>query len=123
MAMSEPTKVFEVEREGPTLVVTALTNLRESDYSKIEAGATDILNLIGSGTIKNVIVDFHKTDYYGSTALGFFVRLWKRIRECNGRMAFCAVSDHEKEILKVTNLDGLWPIYASREEALKAVQE
>jgi hypothetical protein len=37
-------------------------------------------------------------------------------------MAFCGVSDHEREILKVTNLDGLWPICSSREEALKAVQ-
>jgi hypothetical protein len=37
-------------------------------------------------------------------------------------MAFCGVSDHEREILKVTKLDGLWPICDSREEALKAVQ-
>jgi hypothetical protein len=37
-------------------------------------------------------------------------------------MAFCGVSDHERDILKVTNLDGLWLICSSREEALKAVQ-
>ena len=67
-------------------------------------------------------LDFHKTDYYGSTALGFFVKLWKRVREYIERMAFCGVSDHEREILKVTNLEGLWPICPLREEALKAVQ-
>jgi anti-anti-sigma factor len=113
---------FEVEREGRTIIITPLTDLRELDYQQVEAGARDILHLFGNNGIKNVVLDFHKTDYYGSTALGFFVKLWKRVRERSGRMAFCGVSDHEREILKVTRLDGLWPIWSSREEAVRAVQ-
>jgi hypothetical protein len=31
--------------------------------------------------IKNVVLDFHKTDYYGVTALGFFVKLWKKVMQ------------------------------------------
>jgi anti-sigma B factor antagonist len=122
VVMATDTRAFEVERQGQTLLVTALTDLRELDYPKIEAGASDILHLLRNGTIRNVVLDFHKTDFYGTTALGFFVKLWKRVSECNGRMAFCGVSDHEREILKVTKLDGLWPICATREEALKTVQ-
>jgi hypothetical protein len=38
-------------------------------------------------------------------------------------MAFCNVSDHEREILKVTKLDSLWTICGSREEAMQAVGE
>jgi anti-anti-sigma factor len=120
--MTTATGAFEVEREGQTLIVTALADLRELDYQEIEAGARDILHLLGNSTIRHVVLDFSKTDYYGSTALGFFAKLWKRVRDCNGRMAFCGLSDHEREILKVTNLDGLWPICSSREEALTAVQ-
>jgi anti-anti-sigma factor len=120
--MATATGAFEVEREGQTLIVTPLTDLRELDYLEIEAGARDVLHLLGNGTIKNVVMDFYRTDYYGSTALGFFVKLWKRVRDRNGRMAFCGVSDHEREILKVTNLYGLWPICSSRDEATKAVQ-
>jgi anti-anti-sigma factor len=120
--MATATGAFEVEREGHTLIVMALMELRELDYLEVEAGARNVLHLLRNRTIKNVVLDFHKTDYYGSTALGFFVKLWKRVRECDGRMAFCGVSDHEREILKVTNLDGLWPICSSREEALQAVR-
>jgi anti-anti-sigma factor len=119
--MAAAAGAFEVERDGQTLVLTPRTDLRELDYPAIEAGARDILDLLGNGTIKHVVVDLHRTDYCGSTALGFFVRLWKRVRDRNGRMAFCGVSEHEREILKVTNLDGLWPLCASREEAIKAV--
>jgi anti-sigma B factor antagonist len=113
---------FAVERKGSTLIVTALMDLRELDYLEVETGAQDILGLLQNGTIRNVVLDFHKVDYYGSTALGFFVKLWKRVRQGKGRMAFCCLSEHEREILKVTSLDRLWPICASREEALRAVQ-
>jgi anti-anti-sigma factor len=122
MMATTATGAFEFEREGQTLIVTARTDLRELDYPEVEAGARDILHLLGNGTIDNVVLDFHRTDYYGSTALGFFVKLWKRVREHGGRMAFCGVSDHEREILKITRLDGLWPICSSREEALQAVR-
>jgi anti-anti-sigma factor len=120
--MATATQLFEIERQGPTLLVTARSNLRESAYQDIEVAAQDILYLLGNGTIQNVVLDFHRTDYYGSTALGFFVKLWKRVQHRGGHMAFCGVSDHERDILKVTKLEGLWPICSSREEALKAVQ-
>jgi anti-anti-sigma factor len=57
-----------------------------------------------------VVLDFSRTDFYGSTALASFVRLWKRASGHGGRMAFCCVSQHEREILAVTRLDSLWPV-------------
>lgn len=121
--MAAAKQLFEVERQGSTLFVTVRTDLRESEYAEIETEAGEILHLLGKGTIRNVVLDFHKTDYYGSTALGFFIKLWKRVRQQGGRLAFCGVSDNEREILEVTHLDGLWPICPSKEEALKAVQD
>lgn len=120
--MVTATGPFEVEREGQTLIVTPLADLRELDYQEIEAGARDILHLLEKGTIKNVVLDFHRTDFFGSTALGFFVNLWKRVRNRDGVMAFCGVADHQREILKVSNLDGLCPLCSSRAEALLAVR-
>lgn len=114
--------VFEFEQVGETLIVTPTTDLRELAYEQIETGATEVLGLLNQASIKNVILDFRKTDCYGSTALGFFVRLWKRVRQRHGSLAFCNVSEHEKEILRVTKLNQLWPICSSREEALQAVQ-
>jgi hypothetical protein len=37
-------------------------------------------------------------------------------------MAICNVSEHEREILDVTRLSKLWPLCASREEALAVVR-
>jgi len=117
------TGLFGIEREGDVLVVTPTADLREFRYEDIEAGARGILDLLGPPGITGVVLDFCKTDSYGSTALGFFLRLWKRISSRGGRMAFCNVSDHEKEILQITKLDHSWPICSSRSEALEAVKE
>ena len=114
--------IFEIEQADDTLIVIPAVDLRELDYQRIETGARMIFELLDGKGIKNILLDFHKTDYYGSTALGFFLKLWKRVRERNGRMVFCNVSDHEKEILQITKLDHLWPICSSRSEALDAVR-
>ncbi len=115
-------RIFEMEQEGDTIIVTPTLDLQELDYERIQEEAAKILECLNGTGIKNVVLDFHKTDYYGSTALGFFVKLWKRVRMQGGRMAFCNVSDHEKDILKITNLDHLWRICPSRIEALEAVR-
>ncbi len=115
--------IFEIEQQDDTIIVVPAADLRELEFQRIEAGAKEILDLLNGTGITHVVLDFHKTDYYGSTALGFFVKLWKRVRVRNGRMAFCNISDHEKEILQITELDHLWPICLSRSEALAAVKD
>ena len=115
-------EVFEVEREGDTLIVTPAVDLCETEYAEIEEGCQEILELLRRSYGRNLVLDFHRTDYYGSTALGFLVRLWKWVRTQGGEMALCGLSDHEREILATTGLDGIWPICASRDEALAAVR-
>lgn len=120
--MTTTSGTFEKEQQDQTLIITPVTDLRELDYQEIEIGEWNILHLLANSTIKNVVLDLHKTDYCGSTAMSFFVEILEKIRNRNGRMAICGVSDNEREILKATALEGLWPICSSREEALKVVQ-
>jgi anti-anti-sigma factor len=114
--------LFDVERDGEVVILIPRSDLRESDYLDIESGARAVLDLVSLPEVKGVVLDFHRTDYYGSTALGFFLRLWKRVGSRGGRMAFCNLSPNENEILAVTRLDTLWPAFPSRDEAVKAVR-
>jgi anti-anti-sigma factor len=113
--------LFEMDFKGPTLVLTPVADLREFDEQQIETGAAEVLKRFDDGTFRNVVVDFRLTDYFGSTALGFFVQLWGRVRRRGGHMAFCNLSGHEMEILTVAHLMGIWSVCPSREEALAAV--
>ncbi len=115
-----PTELFLTERDADTLILTPTVNLSELEYA--ESMTQRVIDLLGDVSIKNLLLDFHKTDYFGSTALGFFIRLWKLIQERNGRMLFCNLSAHQKEILLVTRLDAYWTLHATRAEALAAIR-
>jgi len=104
-------RASDIEVEGETIIVTPNKYSQELDYPEIGPGAP----------ARNVVVDFRRTDYFGSIALGAFLRLWERVRRGNRRMAFCNVSGHEREMLRMASFDALWPVCSSREEALAAV--
>jgi anti-anti-sigma factor len=95
--------------------------MRELEFQEIESEATDVLNILQGGGVRNLILDFCRTDYFGSTALSFFVRLWTRVRARRGRMAFCNLSAHQREILQMTGLAKLWPLCSSLQEARRVV--
>jgi len=115
--------IFEIEQEGETIVVTPLTNIGELAFQEIESGAAMVLDFLNDSMARNIVVDFHDTDYFGTTALGFFLKLWKKVSSRGGRMIFCNVSEHEKEILKFTELENLWIMRGSREAALQMARE
>src|SRR5262245_58071308 len=121
--MNTTPPLLSLERMGDTLVLTPQQDLCELDYGEIEQEAREALQVLRDDTVKHVVIDLHKTDYYGSTALGFFLKLWKRVRTRDGRLAFCNVSSHEREILRLTRLDHVWTICATRAEALTVVHE
>ena len=121
--MISTTGLFAVDRVGDTVIVAPSSDLNEVVYQSIESGASQVLSVLNDPSAKNVVVDFRWTDYFGSTALAFLVRLWKRVIERKGRMALCNLSEREQEILRVTKLDGLWPLVGSRAEAIRMVCE
>ncbi len=120
--MMEINGTFKIETVNGTIVITPLENMGEFEYERIERDGKKALDWLSAGESKYVVVDMEKIDYYGSTALSFFVRLWKRLRAVGGHMAFCNVSPDERKILHVTRLDRLWSICGSREEALATVR-
>jgi anti-anti-sigma factor len=114
--------IFGVELDGETVLVTPVRTLRELDFQEIEAGATVVLAFLNRMPARNVVVDLCRMDYSGSTALGFFIRLSKAVKDRGGRMALCNVSPREKEVLKGVHLDEMWCTYDSRQRALEAVR-
>jgi anti-anti-sigma factor len=73
--MSTATRMIEVERKGHTLVLTPTGNLRKLDGREIEAGGDELPRLADDPSVRNLVVDFSQTDYFGSTALGLLAQL------------------------------------------------
>ncbi len=113
---------FEIIHEDDVVIMTPVSDLRELDFGTTEKSASKVFELLEEQQAKHVVIDLSKTDYYGSTALGFFVKLRKRVAEQGGQVALCNISKYEMEVLQVTRLDELWPTCDSREAAIEAVR-
>lgn len=106
-----------------TLVVTAIKDLREFDSNNIDSKGDEIIQMLDDPRLRNVVMDLSRTDYCGSSALNWFVRIERKTHAKNGRLIIVGLSPHEKEILHVTKLDDRWTICNTREEALASLKQ
>lgn len=125
--MSAPTTastvpIFSREHDRDILILTAISELGSLHESEIENETEDIVRLLSSSAVKKLVIDLAGREYLGSAMLGAIVRLWKAVATRGGRMAMCRVSERASEIMRISKLRAVWPIQATREEALYAVQ-
>jgi anti-anti-sigma factor len=120
--MNAAASVFGIEEQGDALILTPPRDLDELGYRQVEAGVDGVLELLESAAVKNVILDLQRTACFSTPTLGLLVKLGKGVGSRQGRMAFCNTSVLATETLRTTGLDQLWPLYSSREEALRAIR-
>jgi anti-anti-sigma factor len=113
--------VFIREVSGGTLVLRPHCRLGSLHEPEIVAETNELLEIINSSGPLNVVLDLANDDYLGTAMIGAIVRLWKRVALRGGRLGLCHVSDTVYQVLRVTKLHAVWPIYATRDEALGAL--
>lgn len=113
--------VFVVSQRGAALIISPLRNISSLAEEEVKQQWDDILAQLDQPEVKHVVFDFEKVNYFGSSMLEAMLYLWKRISTDEGKMAVCNVSETATEILKLSRFDTIWPICASRQEALDLV--
>jgi anti-anti-sigma factor len=118
-----PGHIFARESLGNTLVLNPLTHLGTLHEPEITHETDDLLEILNKRGSEptNLVIDLARGDYLGTAMLGAVVKLWKRISQRGGRLALCNVSDNVMMVLRATKLNAIWPIYATRDQALTAV--
>lgn len=58
---------------------------------------------------KKIVMDFSRTEYLDSSALGMMVLLNKKAKAANKQVAIAGAKDNTKEILVIANFDKLFP--------------
>lgn len=115
-------KTLDVERVGTTVVVKPLENVGSLAGSALKAEIGEILAQLKENDSQSVLVDLERLAYFGTNMLEVMHVLWRPIRAKGGKMFLCNVSDVGREILRVARFDSLWPVFASRDEALKRIE-
>lgn len=120
--MSNSEDAFTIERHGEITVITANPALESLAFGLEKQAAELILKPIQSQENPLILFDLSQVDYFGSMFLALLIRCWKLALSRGGSMALSGVSSRTRELLRITSLDIVWPIYDTRQEAMEAFE-
>lgn len=113
---------FTIERHGDLTVITATPALERLEFGLEEHAAQLILNPLKRQENPLIVFDLSRVDYFGSMFLALLIRCWKLAISQGGSMALSGVTQRTRELLRVTSLDIVLPIYETKHEAMEALQ-
>lgn len=105
---------FTLDRADDVLTVAVDGQLVVTNRQEFKQA---ILDAMEQG-VRLVIVDFTRTGYIDSSGLGALVSLNRRLRDAGGDLRLVGLSDELSTLFELTRLDALFPLFASRADAL-----
>ncbi|WP_337170465.1 STAS domain-containing protein [Gemmatimonas aurantiaca] len=105
---------FTLDRADDVLTVAVDGQLVVTNRQEFKQA---ILDAMEQG-VRLVIVDFTRTGYIDSSGLGALVSLNRRLRDVGGDLRLVGLSDELRTLFELTRLDALFPLFASRADAL-----
>jgi anti-anti-sigma factor len=114
-------EAFTLERHGDVTVITATRALERIEFNLEEQVAELILKPLQRQENPLIVFDLSQVDNFGSMFLALLIRCWKLAMSQGGTMALSGVTERTRELLRMTSLDIVWPIYESKREAMDAL--
>ena len=87
------------------------------DFDKFKGEIAQVVE----GGYKNVILDMSGVPWINSTGLGILITGYHSIKAAEGTMMICNVKERVLSIFYISQLENIFDVYETREEALKSV--
>lgn len=113
--------LFGIDRHEDTLIILPLIDGGWFRYAKLHTESNALRHRLRSPELKNLVFDLGQLNYFGSELIGVLVSLARDVTNAGGKAALCNASEKMQEVLRHMSLHKLWPYYATRDEALKAI--
>jgi len=108
-----------VVKEGDVTVVVFGPGQRHLDEVGLETIQNQLLEIAGEANPPRVILDMTATEFFGSSFIEVLFKVWKRLNSQPGaKFAICGLQEYCREVLEITHLDKLWPLFSNRAEAV-----
>jgi len=114
-------EAFTFERHGDLTVITATEAIERIDFGLEEQVSDMILKPLRRQENPLIVFDLSRVDNFGSMFLALLIRCWRLALSQGGSMALSGVTERTRELLRVTALDTVWPIYDTKREAMDAL--
>ena len=118
---SDSSQSFRIERHGDIAVITPSSEVESMDEGLIQEAAQVVLGPLKEEPPGGIVMDLSRVNYFGSVFLSFLLRCHLLVKKQGAELVLAGVSDRVRELLRLTSLDTLWALYASREEAMDSL--
>ena len=112
---------LNVIKSGDVTIVVFGPQQRQLDEVGLDALSRQLVEIAESANPPVMILDMAITEFFGSSFIEILFRIWKKLNtKPNAKFAISGLQPYCREVLEITHLDRLWPMYATRQEALTA---
>jgi anti-sigma B factor antagonist len=112
--------MMRTETRGDILIVrfTAPAIGAAGDVQQL---AQDLHALIEQAQPVKLIIDFSTVSFFSSQMLGLLVDVWRRLKDCGGRVVISGINPNLTRVFRITNLDKVFEFYPDADSAVKAL--
>ena len=112
---------FTIERHGEVTLIRPSSVFESLDFELDDQAAELIIEPFRQQEGPLVVFDLSGVSFFGSMFIQLLLRCWKLALVQGGMMVLAGVSEPARELLRMTALDMVWPIYATPREAIDAL--
>ncbi len=110
-----------VEEENVGIIT--IEQARLLDDANLHSLQKEILDLVATTEVKNVVLDFRLVEFVASAGLGMLIRIKKRSAERGIALCLCSIEQTVAEAIRITGLDQLFHIEPDRAQAIASFQQ
>lgn len=112
-----------IEKQGTVTIAHLSLEYASADVSAMTGVQRRLLQWSEQAEPPLLLWDLADTACFGAEFMNIMLRCYGLIKRREGWFALCNVKSTPLEMLKVTHLNTLWPIYLSQDEAIQGIQQ
>jgi anti-sigma B factor antagonist len=104
--------------DGKVTIVVFGNELKQLDELNVAEVGQKLLELAESLPHPILVLDMGATEFFGSSFIEALFRVWKKLNnKPAAHFGIACLQPYCREVLEITHLDKLWPLFDTREAA------
>jgi anti-sigma B factor antagonist len=114
--------IMQTETRGDILIVQ-FTAPAIGTAGNVQQLADDLHTLIEQTQPAKLIIDFARVSFFSSQMLGLLVDIWRRLKDCGGKLVISGINPNLTRVFRITNLDKVFEFYPDADAAVRALAQ
>jgi anti-anti-sigma factor len=115
-------KIPEVCVQNSVTVVSLGSAYENLDETHLDYLRETLMGFAETADPPLLVLDLARTKFFGSAFIEVLFRLSNRLKGRGGKFAISGLTPYCAEVLSITHLDKLWPIFPAQSAAVQALQ-